>query len=182
MLKTLSFASLATLMLLAGGCGRHDDELDVVKPPTVSPGTCAIGCRPGFRCSSGECKLDPSSLWSITVTSGKVSERDPASESWDSFGGAPDPYVCFTINGSRICTSARQDTLMPFWNESMGAYTATALLSGVDVEMWDEDLSSNDSICRKGLIAVSEGHLAAGRLAAGCDYGSVEATIAPKLQ
>lgn len=179
------FAALVTWTLLAGACGRHDDELDLRPPGSpggVLPKSCASGCQTGFRCSSGECKIDPSSLWIITITDGTVSERDPANEAWDAFGGLPDPYACITINGTRSCTSTRQDTLKPRWNESLDPATSTALLSGIQVELWDEDVSSNDPICGKGLIALSESDIAEGQFSASCKTGSINARIAPKWQ
>ena len=126
-------------------------------------------CSSGFKCgNSGSCELDPSGFWVVTVTNGWVYEKQPNGSSWDSVGGLPDPFVCLTINGDRRCTVAAQNTTTPTWNGAYPKATATALQTGVKVEYWDEDLSSNDEICKAANIAISAANFKAGGLKIAC--------------
>ncbi len=157
--KTAAFALLALL----SACGRPDDPLGDLDPLARNPaGSCIGGCQSGFKCSVGRCALDPSALWRLTVTSGKISTKTPGGDSWDAFGGAPDPYVCLTIGSNRTCTSTVQDSFTPVWNEIFPAATTTALLGGVTISIVDEDISNNDPISTTTLVPVTESNFLLG--------------------
>lgn len=98
-------------------------------------------------------------MWRLTFTSGSISQRNSQGGTWDSFGGAPDPFVCITLSGDRRCTPAQADTFTPFFNAFVDA-SAAQLLSGVTVEMLDEDVASNDVICAAGLVRLNESNFA----------------------
>jgi len=173
--------ALSILLCMAAACGRKDDTADDLDPSKLpSAGNCALGCNPGFKCSAGACALDPSGMWVMTVTSGKVSPQSPAGDAWDAFGGAPDPFVCLTIGTSRSCTRTAQDTFQPSWNERFPAATATAYLSGVTVSMVDEDLSSNDPICGPNVVPVKEGNFLLGQWTPVCEVGEFRVTLSPQ--
>ena len=109
-----------------------------------------------------------------------MTERDPNGDAWDFPGGLPDPFVCLTINGVAKCTSAVADTTKPVWNQAFPAATALALQTGVTVEIIDEDLSSNDTICGAGMLPVRAEDFRAGTWGAACKYGSFAATVKPR--
>ena len=174
-----ALALLLGLLPILTSCGRDDGG--VVPPPgSGNAGNCVTGCQRGYRCSAATCSLDPAGLWKITVTSGRIATTDPTGSSWDTFGGAPDPLVCLTIAGQRSCTAAIQDSFTPLWNEEFPLATATALLSGVTVEIIDSDIASNDDICRPTLTAISEATFLAGSLEVGCSVASIKATLRPQ--
>lgn len=83
----------------------------------------------------------------FTVLSVEVSQNNPASETWDSVGGLPDPFVCFYRNDqtpAEFCTTAKDDTLTATYNESF-----QAIIRGSDkwlMYVWDEDISDHDEI------------------------------------
>ncbi|MDF1563689.1 MAG: C2 domain-containing protein [Deltaproteobacteria bacterium] len=90
---------------------------------------------------------DPSSRWRVTVTNGTLPERDPNGSAWDAAGGLPDPYVCLTVGTSpRWCTSTKQDTLNPVWNESSGTAYLWSALGDVRIEVFDEDLTDSEAV------------------------------------
>jgi Ca2+-dependent lipid-binding protein len=67
-------------------------------------------------------------------------------ETWDGFGGAPDPYVCLRVNDMPFgsCSVTIQDSFTPTWNKSW-----TVLINSstkVELVAWDEDVASNDFI------------------------------------
>lgn len=87
--------------------------------PDGCGGTCGSACGRGFECSrSGICDVVPGSAV-ITVTDGTVAERTGTGGSWDSLGGAPDPFVCVTYNGRQNCTPEVTDTFAPRWNYAL---------------------------------------------------------------
>lgn len=170
---------LCACVLLA--CGRADDPYLPGGSGTGGGGgggTCVSGCQRGFRCAGTSCALDPTGLWVLTVNSGSILDRKLSGDAWDPFGGLPDAFVCLTINGSRSCTSTRDDTIAPSWNQSFPAVTATALEAGVLVEFNDYDsTSANDPICGAGMVSVQAGNFASGIWGAQCTSGSFSATL-----
>jgi len=144
--------------------------------PDGCGGTCATGtCSAGFTCSAGSCTLDPSSRWTITVTTGSI----PVDGGWNTFS-APDAMVCLWIAGKRTCTADSGDTLTPAWGCEFPAMTASTLMAGIDVEMFDNDrfgagtcgevLTSEpgEAICTRGTVKVTAANFASRTWGAGC--------------
>jgi hypothetical protein len=141
-------------------------------------GSCGT-CAGGMTCNGGTCAVDPGSFWVLTVTNGTVTERNPGGSSWDAVGGAPDPMVCLTINGERRCTQARADTFSPSWNAAFPATTAGMLQAGFTAEYLDEDVTTNDVICGRGIIPLRPGDFSSRSGNFGCDSGRVNFTLSP---
>jgi len=120
----------------------------------------------------------PNDLYVLTVVSGTVTQNDPTGQTWDAAGGLPDPFVCLTIGGTRTCTTTAQDTLTPKWNFAFPVAKVSSLEAGIVVEIWDEDLTSNDPICGKGTVPFAAANLTSGTWSAQCMYGSFTATLA----
>ena len=176
--KTRSAVALVLFFLVACGSSGPGDPGNPGNPGNPGdPGNCATGCVRGYQCMSNACTLNPSGLWKLTVTSGTVATQNQSGSAWDAFGGAPDPMVCLTINGIRSCTTTKQDTFTPSWNESFASATSTALLTGITVEFVDVDLTSNDSICAPGVVPVSQQNFLGGTWGATCTSSSLQATL-----
>lgn len=174
--RTRSAFALVISFLVA--CGNNDGPSGPGTPVIPgTPGNCATGCLRGYQCMSNACALNPSGLWQLTVTSGMIATQNQSGSAWDSFGGAPDPIACLTINGSRSCTTSRADTFTPSWNMSVGPMTATALLAGITAEILDEDVSINDTICAAGVVPVTQQNFLSGTWGASCNSGSFQATL-----
>ncbi len=124
----------------------------------IPPMICLPACGAGYRCVGTTCEVDPGAYWVITATSGTVS----TAFSWDAGGGAPDPFVCITLNGARTCTPAANDSFFPTWNHPFPAAPAGMLMSGIFVEYWDEDLTTNDAICLGSTIRIDAARFASG--------------------
>lgn len=139
-------------------------------------GSCG-SCEGSLSCLSGTCGVDPSSQWVLTIVDGTVSQRGPDGSTWDGFGGAPDPFVCVTVSGTRHCTRAPADTFSPAWNYELPVATANSLRAGIVVAMYDEDVSTNDTICGMGMISISLDRFAAGGGTFRCDYMTVNYTL-----
>jgi hypothetical protein len=68
---------------------------------------------------------------------------DAAGETWDAFGGLPDPFVSMTLNGSLLgSTSVKDDTISASWFEAF----ETSILGGstFDLFVYDEDATTDD--------------------------------------
>gem|GEM_PF-4929684 len=116
--------------------------------------------------------MNPTSRWVITVTSGTVAERNGAGATWGSFGGAPDPFVCITMNGQFACTPEATDTFAPSWNFALPAVTASALLAGVATQLKDRDVAGADAICENITLAFVRDTFVAGGGSKACASGS----------
>lgn len=138
-------------------------------------------CQPGYRCQEGSCVVDGDGLWVLTITTGSIEDKNTSGEAWDPLSGLPDPMVCLTIAGNQQCTEYKDNTLSPNWNHSLPAYTASALLLGVTVEILDYDpVGANDVICPKGTVLLRREDLGARSWRARCDQGGFEATLRPQ--
>lgn len=151
-------------------------------------GKCTTGaCSAGYKCqSTASCELDPASKWVIRVTNGSM-PKDDGSNTFS----LPDPMVCLYIGGKRLCTQEALDTLSPTWGCTFPPVAASALLAGVDVEMWDNDRSGagvcgeevltdpGNNICSKGKVAVTTANFATRSWSASCTTLSFNATLTP---
>jgi hypothetical protein len=132
-------------------------------------------CSAGYVCSAGTCAVDPSSKWTITVTTGSI----PVDGGWNTVN-KPDAMVCLWIGGSRVCTADAGDTLTPAWGCVFPAMTASAMMAGIDVETFDNDrfgagtcaevLTSTpgEAICGRGTVKVTPAEFASRTWGAGC--------------
>ena len=131
---------------------------------------CVPGCDRGFLCQGSSCVLDATGQWVVRVGPGTVAMRNASGSYWDADFSAPDPKVCLTINGNRLCTKTIQDTYAPVWNADFPAATATALQAGVNIEYVDVDLTSDDPIC-SGMLSVKSSDFASGTWGFTCQSG-----------
>lgn len=112
-------------------------------------GTCGT-CSGGFTCEAqGQCSLNPTSLWHVTIAQAVLSQRDGSNDSWDPSGGLPDPQICYTSVAdprNRGCSNALHDTLEPVWNLSATNMSATQLLQGISFKIEDVDDFFHDTV------------------------------------
>jgi hypothetical protein len=128
---------------------------------------CAL-CAGWEKCVANVCTFNPASQWDLIAQSGLVAERNSAGETWDALGGAPDPYVCVTLNGATKCTTAAQDTFSPAWYEKLVSKGGGgSLMGGIAIGFYDDDVSNPDTIC-SGNVTVSEESFALGSFTKNC--------------
>ena len=94
--------------------------------------------------------------WWVTPVRGTVAATDLSGNCWDSPCSAPDPYV--VLGGSS--TSTAYDTYRPTWSRAF-LVSYSDLKAGVLVQLWDEDISSDDLI-GKGTLKMTDADLRAG--------------------
>jgi hypothetical protein len=114
-----------------GACGKCSASLD---------------CPDQNVCGAGACKNYSGVKYRFTISAAKVPEKDLAGDSWDAFGGLPDPFVCLNVGGEQIgCTSAKDDTTSASWTSAK--FEATVYEGdNLAFEVFDEDASANDPI------------------------------------
>ncbi|MDB4929968.1 MAG: hypothetical protein JWM10_2452 [Myxococcaceae bacterium] len=126
------------------------------------------------------CDVVPGSAWIITVTDGTVAERTGTGGSWDSLGGAPDPFVCVTYNGRQNCTPDASDTYAPRWSYALPAVTAGMLMAGVPTVFKDRDVAGADAICEDITLAFVRETFVSGGGSRACGSGRWNFTLRPQ--
>lgn len=155
MLRQLLSTALLSSALVWMGCG--DSTTPGAPPPANKCGSCA---RYETCMASGFCGVNPNSTWMFTVGSATIATMKTDGSTWDTLGGAPDPFVQIDTKKS----TTKQDTFSPTWQEG-AVYTATTLLNqGVQVTVYDEDLAANDLIGGPVTVRPTETDLRTGSL------------------
>lgn len=191
-----TYDACATCPPCTCGSPRHECGLD-----TCGANVCGT-CMSGFRCNgSGACEIEPTAQWVVTATTATISQRDCAGDTWDPFGGFPDPEVCVdsTVStgimyGAKHCTPPVSDVLTATWS-TMNTFTlpASTLTAGMVVELADNEapFGGGTAICR-GPVPITEadfragrrviacGNCPAGTVGAGTSPGSMTFTLAPR--
>ena len=87
-------------------------------------------------------------MWDVVVHSAQVPTQTPSGASWDSFGGAPDPFFRLTLSdGSSHDSSTIDNTFLPDWEEIVvSGLTAAQLEEGAEYALYDEDAFSIELI------------------------------------
>jgi hypothetical protein len=122
--------------------GRSPEERD--PPPERDP-----GCSNHFDCGVGEicvaraCDGMFARPYRLTVVEGTLTERMEDGDSWDSLGGAPDPFVAVIINDETVgrtenCQDNRSCSYQTTFEVDL--YQTDTLV----VAMFDEDLAEHD--------------------------------------
>lgn len=106
------------------------------------------------------CGLDLTQKWGLTFLRAVISARKPNGDVWDFPGGDPDPFIQGT---NYKLTSVENNTTSPYWN-SEGTYTLQELQNGIQLTMYDEDVSFNDVISDTRILRVTEADLRAGQI------------------
>ncbi len=107
-------------------------------------GNVCQACKKSQLCTSGKCKLDPSSKWSITVVNADLDK----SKSWDTLiNTEPDVYVQVGVGSNTGKTTVKNNTYAPYWNELVLTTTAGSLASyGLSLKVYDDDWPTGDQL------------------------------------
>lgn len=80
----------------------------------------------------------------LVVASAEIEKLTKAGDSWDPFGGSPDPYVKASVNrGKAAQTRHKTDTFNPTWDEKV---LTVDVGDTVAIEVWDKDPTGDDPI------------------------------------
>jgi hypothetical protein len=129
------FISVPTLVLMCA-CSSNST--------TNSSNSTTNSCINNYSCDEHQvCVLDACEdifdrNFEITIVSGEAS----TAYDWDTLGGAPDPFVSFSMDDDYCETDTQLDTFYPIWNASCTMVVGSG--GTFSVEMYDEDLSDHD--------------------------------------
>lgn len=108
-----------------------------------------------------------------------INASKPDGAGWDSFGGAPDPFVRMfcpaTATSQTSVTSAASDTRSPTWTTGSCTITAQSLTSaGFAFEVFDDDAflgGADDRISPKITKVLTDADLLSGAVSHGASSG-----------
>lgn len=181
---------------LGGGCSSSNCAgccLNNVCQPGSTAAACGknasscVACLNGAICKTDQtCGVDPNSMWKVQPLSATIRTTDSGGVAWDALGGAPDPYCDLYCPGTASAitssTAVVADTFSPVWSTGGCVMKASDLLTlGFKVGVYDEDVSSDDTIAPAGPISVAERDLLAGRLD-GISNGTTLTSLSVGLQ
>jgi hypothetical protein len=127
---------------------------------------CATCSGPQVCKTDQTCGVDPEGTWKVQPVSATISATNQGAD-WDALGGLPDPFVDLWCPSTAATFTSRTptapDTLSPTWSAGGCVMKAKDLMTtGFALDVWDEDVSSNDPIAAKGTIVPKESDLLVG--------------------
>lgn len=157
----------------AAGCGK-------------SGATCAV-CTALKICKADQtCGVDPERFWQVQPVSATIGNTNNGAD-WDFGGGAPDPFVDLWCPETAASVTNRTptvvDSFFPTWSTGGCLMKAKDLMAaGYGIQVWDEDVASNDAISGYGKITVSESALLTGfqNLSAGTTLVTMKVAYLPQ--
>ena len=152
-------------------------------------GSACVDCGPGRLCNDGSCVLDPRSRWNLVIIEAQLSETNPNGDSWDAFGGQPDPYLMAEATNFVEEFEGRTTTLdtqtNPFWLENvLTNVPADALTNNLTLTVFDDDaFPFDDTIMAVCNTRIDEELFTGERLPVTCRAGqdTTEATISFRI-
>jgi hypothetical protein len=142
-------------------------------------GAACVACASTQVCKTDQtCGVDPNSVWRVQPVSARIASNNNGS-SWDGDGSAPDVFVLMQCPGATSPTStAEAESYTPAW--TTGGCTARASQLMADqwaFQLWDSDVSSNDTITDVRGFRFTEEHFTAGTVTFGAVGGMTSLTV-----
>ena len=122
---------------------------------TCTSGTCLeglCGCNDSYDCDAtsicylSDCVTAYGREYRITFESALIGETAKDGSTWDTLGGAPDPYVSYKFDEVTGYTSTDDDTLSPEWHEHVDVELSQNQTIVMSVK--DEDMAEHDTIAK----------------------------------
>jgi hypothetical protein len=152
-------------------------------------GTTASACgRSGAACSAcgstqvcrtdQTCGVDPNSVWLVQPVSARIASSDNGTY-WDGDDSAPDVVVAMRCPGSTTSTETPEvESYTPTWTTGGCTAKASQLLAEPWVfQLWDIDVSSNDTITGALAFRITEEYLTAGTVTLSASGGMTSLTV-----
>lgn len=167
---------LAAAAALLGACG--DDPSSPLD---------ACGCTSWENCVQDTCEFDRASRWRVIALDAVVPTKDAGGSDWDLLTTAarrpPDPLVCLTLQGQRLCTPVAHDTFKPSWTTTIFPSAEGGLLAdGMTVTIFDDDLATRQTICAPSKKRIKRPDFVALSFTFLCQVGSAQASARFSLQ
>lgn len=121
-------------------------------------------CPDYARCdpfSAGEpehtCMVIENTSWKLVITRLTVPSTTYSGGDWDALGNAPDPFVRLQIGSKTFTTPSKSDTYTVTTAMSVGPFLASEIVETLVFDVFDEDVSSHDTVGSSGRIYVFGG-------------------------
>jgi len=82
--------------------------------------------------------------YKVTFETALIDETAPDGSAWDTFGGAPDPFVSYKFDAITGTTSTKDDTLQPAWHEPVDVQLSQN--QTIKITVYDEDTTAHDTV------------------------------------
>lgn len=163
----------------AGCCFNNTCQTGTTAAACGKAGAACMACGSAQVCRTDQtCGVDPNSVWRVQPVSARIASSNNGS-SWDGDGSAPDVFVVMQCPGSTSATSTSEvESYTPTW--STGGCTAKAsqlLAERWVLQVWDSDISSNDTITGGLAYQFTEQNLTAGTVTFGASGGLTSMTV-----
>ena len=128
------------------------------------------------------CGVDPNGLWLVQPVSASITSSNNGS-SWDADGSAPDVYVAMQCPGSSATSTPEVESYNPTWTTGGCTTKASQLLSNPwTFQLWDSDVSSDDTITSALVFQFTEQILTAGTVTFQASGGMTSMTVQLRKQ
>lgn len=142
-------------------------------------GTACVACGSVQVCKTDQsCGVDPNSVWRVQPVSARIASSDNGTY-WDGDGSAPDVFVSMLCPGSTSASSTfEMESYSPTWTSGGCTARASQLMAESWVfQLWDSDVSSNDTITDVLGFRFTEQHFSAGTVNFGAAGGMTSLTV-----
>ena len=130
---------------------------------------------------TGTCELAFGQRFLVGVVSVKLNARKPDGKCWDAMCGAPDIRVRLAYNGKLLAeTAVQKDLFNVMFARPVGATTTIRQGDGLQIEVYDADVASDDLAMSCALDPIDIEHLRSRRLVCSADAGRVEVALLPR--
>lgn len=142
-------------------------------------GAACVACGSTQVCKTTQtCGVDPNSVWRVQPVSARISSNNNGS-SWDGDGSAPDVFVLMQCPGATSSTSTFEvESYNPTWTTGGCTARASQLMAEQwAFQLWDSDVSSNDTITDVRGVRFTEEQFTAGTISFGAVGGMTSLTV-----
>lgn len=166
----------------AGCCFNNVCQTGTTASACGKAGATCSTCGSAQVCKTDQtCGVDPNGVWLVQPASAQIASSNNGS-SWDGDGSPPDVFVQLACPGDTTAhTTPEVESYNPAWTS--GGCTAKAsqlLATGWGFQLWDSDVSANDTITGVLVGQITEAQLLAGTVVYGASGGMLSLTV--KLQ
>lgn len=142
-------------------------------------GASCLACGSSQVCRTDQtCGVDPNSVWRVQPVSARIASNDNGTY-WDGDDSAPDVVVAMRCPGSTTSTQTPEvESYTPTWTTGGCTARASQLLAEPWVfQLWDIDVSSNDTITGALAFRITEELLTAGTVTLSASGGMTSMTV-----
>jgi hypothetical protein len=142
-------------------------------------GAACIACGSVQVCKADQtCGMDPNSVWRVQPVSARITSSDNGTY-WDGDDSAPDVFVWMQCPGAATSSSTPEvESYNPAWTTGGCTARASQLMAEQWVfQLWDSDVSSNDTITGALGFRFTEEHFTAGTVSFGASGGMTSLTV-----